>query len=192
VHWWALDHDDTLYCEREYTFQEKTDAEVAKRIREIETDMKLWKGHQSAITGPADTQLWEERGESSRSKAAVMASLGVNWVRADKKSRRHNSERLMKRLLDHQHGTKPPGIVFFRTCKQAITTIPAIQTDPKDTEVPEDGGDDHWLDSVLYATAHASHGKKGIARHALDDDFEDEDDEKEEKRTRGNYGYGGY
>lgn len=191
VHWYALDHDGTLYVEREFTFQEKLDIEVAKAIKEIERGMGLVKNGRSLLTGPADTQLWEERGESAQTKAAVMQNAGVNWVPADKKSRQHNAERLTKRLKAHESGTKTPGIVFFDTCKQAITTIPAIQTDPKNTEVPADGGDDHWHDSINYGCAFASHGRQGIPRHDLDDDDDRDDDVIERSASRGRYGYGG-
>lgn len=192
IHWWALDHDDTLYCEREYTFQEKTDAEVARRAREIEIDLGLWNrdANRSYITGPADTQLWEERGETALTKALVMQNMGVPWVPADKKSRQHNAERLTKRLTAHDHGTRPPGIVFFEPCKNAITTIPAIQTDPKNEEQPADGGEDHWLDSVVYACAYASHGKHGIPEIRRSKVSWDDDDEAPSKSPRGTWGYG--
>lgn len=193
VHWWALDHDDTLYCEREYTFQEKTDIQVARGIEEIETQMGLWKDGKSTITGPADYQLWEERGESALTKAAVMAKAGVGWVIADKKSRQHNAERVMKRLTAHEHGTKTPGIVFFQGCKQAITTIPALQTHRTNPEEPEDGGDDHWYDSVSYACAYASHGRIAMPKPKFVDDPFDRGNKNHRTRQqshRGPWGYG--
>lgn len=188
VLWWAMDPDGNLFCEKELTFQLKTDAEVAKRIREIEEHMGLWKGRRSLITGPADTQLWEERGDSGQSKADVMASMGVTWMQADKKSRYTNAQRLMKRLVDHRNGTTTPGIVFFETCKQCITTIPGIQTDPNDPECPMDGGEDHWHDAVLYACAFASHGRRGIPNLRRIDD--DDESMAERARYRGRDGYG--
>lgn len=190
VHWWAMDHDDTLYCERELTFQGMTDADVARRIKEIEIDAGLWRNGSSTISGPADTQLWEERGESSKSKAQVMMSMGVNWTPADKKSRVHNAERFMKRLRAHERGTKPPGIVFFTSCKKAISTIPAIQTDKDDEETPADGGDDHWHDSVLYACAYVSHGRGAVPRHTPIRDRWDEEDDNALQIVRGRHGYG--
>ena len=48
-----------------------------------------------------DTQLWEERGDSAKRKVDVFNDAGVPWVHADKKSRRDNAERLLKRLKDH-------------------------------------------------------------------------------------------
>ncbi len=190
VHWWTMDPDGNLICERELTFKLKTDVEVAKRIREIEEDLGLWEGKRSTITGPADTQLWEQRGNSGKAMAAVMADHGVNWVAADKGpgSRRANAQRVLKRMADHRHGTTDPGLMFFNTCKMVITTLPGIQSEPNDPETPADGGDDHWADSTFYACAFASHGRKGIpARFDVDD--EDENWEKR-KRYRGRDGYG--
>lgn len=185
VHWWAMDEDDNLYCEREYTFQGKTATEVAKRIREIERDARLWKSGRSLITGPADTQLWEQRGESAMSKADEFARVGVGWISADKRSRQRNAERVLERLKDHQAGSTTPGLVFFRNCRQAIKTLPAIQADPTDPECPQDGGDDHWHDSICYASAYASHGRRGIGRA----ERSDEDDDVSNRRV-GRYGYG--
>lgn len=193
IHWWALDEDDTLYCEKEFTFREMTDQQVAKAAREIEIGLGLWDkaANRSRITGPADYQLWEERGETARTKAATFQDMGMPWVPADKKSRQHNAERLTKRLTSHDHGTKPPGIVFFRTCKNAITTIPAIQTSTTNSEEPADGGEDHWYDSTVYACAFASHGKGAIPPvRRLEVSWDDDDEPKAATSPRGTWGYG--
>lgn len=200
VHWWAMDDEGNLVCFFEYSFQGLTDVEFSKEIREIEKRLGFWKNNRSTITGPADYQIYEERGESSKSKAAVMADNGVFWFAADKKSKKHNCELFTKRLSDHHHGTTMPGIVFFEHCTQAIKTIPTIQTDetgPNRGEVPRDGGPDHWLDSVLFACAYASHGKLGLAarkivpdRDESSDYWDDEDDSEPAKNDRGRFGYG--
>ena len=189
VHWWALDEDDNLFCIRELTFKKKTATWVAKRIREIEQDMGWWGYEDSKLTGPADTQLWEKRGEDAKSKAEEMADQGVSWVHADKRSRQSNAERLAERLEDHDDYQTIPGIVFFETCIMAIRTIPAIQTDPNDVETPLDGGEDHWHDSTCYACAYASHGREGIPAPEEDDDF---DDDPFDDVPRGQYGYGAH
>lgn len=185
IHWWAMDPDGNIYCERELTFQEKTDAEVAQMVREIEKDAKLWDFDGSMITGPADTQLWEKRGDSGKSKAEVFAEHGINWTKADKLSRESNAERLIKRFKDIRGGT--PGIVFFSTCKRAITTIPGIQTDHKNPNCPADGGEDHWHDSVLYACSYASRGDARLSR--IDDD--DWGSSETDTVSLGTDGYGG-
>lgn len=193
VHWWAIDYDDNLIGVHEFTFQGKTEAEVADEIRAIEERLGCWRGKSSRITGPADTQIWEERGDSGVTKAAMFASKGVGWRQATKNSamgnRRSNSERLLKRLQDHNYGTTRPGIVFFSTCRHAIRTIPAIQTDPHDVTVPLDGGEDHWHDSVLYACAYASYGRRVLGRETRPVD-DDDDDKRPDFGHRGRYGYG--
>jgi hypothetical protein len=198
IHWWALDDDNNLWCEREFSFRLMEPPAVAKRIKEIETKAGLWsKGTKgkSLIPGVADTQLWEKRGDSGRSKADQFAEHGVLWSPADKKSRFRNYERLGERLKDHGGGTKVPSINFFNTCVKLIETIPSLQRDPNDPECPIDGGDDHWCDSATYAVAYASHGRAAIpsvAREKKDrlDDLDDDDDQDSAPQGRGQYGYG--
>jgi hypothetical protein len=189
IHWWAIDEDDNAWIEKELTFKGKTDSQVARMVRSIELQLGLWKGNRSLITGPADTQLWEERGTAAKSKAAVFAGAGVRWVKADKRSRGRNAELLLGRLRDHGDGTKTPGIVFFNTCVNAIKTIPSIACDPQyNNEVPKDGGPDHWHDSILYGCAYASNGTAGTTMTTSYDRTRfDEDDSLED---RGVSGYG--
>ncbi len=187
IHWVAMDEDENLFFFRELKFQGMHDDEVAHAIEQIETGYGLWKNGKSLITGPADNQLWEKRGDSAKSKAEVMAAHGVNWFPADKRSRLRNAELLDKRLKDHDGGTKTPGIVFFKNCTEIIKLIPAIQTSDKNSEEPADGNDDHPFDSTLYACAAASHGRVGIQWTSEED--EEFRKEKQSKR-RGRWGYG--
>lgn len=188
IHWFAMDDDGNLFCFKELTFQEKTDEEVADMVIEIEKNEGVFKNGRSLLTGPADTQLWEERGNSGKTKAQVFLDKGIPWVAADKKSRQRNAEHLMKRLKDHRNGTTTPGLVLFNTCVKAIQTLPSIGTHDKNSEEPADGGDDHWYDSVSYACAYASRGRAGIAFRLDDDDKDGETNE--EFASRGRYGYG--
>lgn len=186
--WGAIDpQDGTLFVYAEYTFCKKTVRQVAAKQKEKEIAQGFWRGRRSLLRGPADTQLWELRGERVQSKAAEFASYGISWCPADKKSRQRNAELFQARLGDHEKGTISPGIVFFDNCVQCIKTIPAIQTDPTDVEVPQDGGDDHWHDAVLYMVAYLSND-----RHGKDEtiDESDEEPEKTETPSRGQYGYG--
>lgn len=199
VHWWAYDGDGTWYVFRELTFQEKTADQVADAIREIEGPLGLWNGDweqgrgKSKITGPADTQLWEKRGDKGLSKAEEFQRKGVMWTRADKNSknsgRQRNAERVSKMLGAHENGTRTPELVFFSTCGNIIRTLPGIQTDPNNPEEPLKGGEDHWYDSIAYGAAHASRGGSFVGPPRSDDD---DDDEKEEvsAQQRGRYGYG--
>lgn len=195
VHWWALDPEGTLWCEKEYTFNagkgnidRKTARKVAERIREIEKGMKLWKGKKSKISGPADNQLWEQRGDDGLSKAEEMARIGVSWIPADKRSEVRSAERVSERLRDHDHGTKTPGLVFFESCVEAIASIPAIPADSHDQSVPAQKSPlKHWYDSVKYACAYAS--RRDLHRH---DDPDDADTEEDDDVTELDKGYDGY
>lgn len=191
VLWWAIDEDDNLWGVREVTFKEKSVEEVCEIVHQVEISLGTWRKGRSVLSGPADTQLWEKRGEMGESKAETFARKGIGWAPADKKSRQSNAERLTFRLKDHDGGTKTPGVVFFDCCKKCIATIPAIQTDPDNSELPADGGDDHWLDATLYGVAYAS--RDGVGDYMPeDDDVLDEDDMDEVREvSRGRMGYGG-
>lgn len=189
VGWYAMDEDGNVIKEREYTFKLKFADAVARRIQEIETDLGLWSGRRSLITGPADTQLWEERGEGAKSKAHMMSDVGVTWTRADKKSRASNAEKVTARLMDHHGGAARPGLVVFDTCVMTIKTLPSIQTDPNDIECPMKGGQDHWYDETSYSVAHASQGPKGIGkRRKVRQEWED-DEKRPRRKQRNRLGY---
>lgn len=183
VHWYARDPDGNIFVHRELTFQGKDVAQVAAEIEKAERAMGLWKGRRSLITGPADTQLWEKRGDIGKDKATEFAERGIPWLKADKRSRARNAQLLVSRLMDHGNMTTTPGIVFFSTCVNAIRTLPTIPTDPKDPEVPLDGGEDHWHDSILYGVAYASRDHLPIPRK---DDY----DYEPEPVRHGKWGYG--
>lgn len=191
AYWWAMDGENNLFCYRELCFQGKTATQVAKLILEIDMAQGLVRNKASLITGPADTQLWEERGETAMTKAQEMAKVGVYWTKADKKSRKHNAEKFVDRLKDHHLSKATPGIVFFMTCREMVKTIPQIQTDPDDIETPADGGDDHSHDNVLYACAYASRGRIGMPKPTPKNDYDNDDEQSDEvKDKRGRLGYG--
>lgn len=166
IHWWALTREDQLFCLYEYNFRLKSPPEVVADIEGIEKRLGLWDeaAKRSKITGPADTQIWEQRGDGAPSKAAQFMAEGVAWTKADKRSRQANAERLLIRLAAHENGpTGLPGIVAFDWCRKAIESIPSIPTDELNINVPQDGGEDHAHDSWLYACAYASRGFAALA-----------------------------
>lgn len=191
IHWWAMDPDGNLFCFREMMFQGMQAKAVAEAILQVERGYGLVKGKKSKLTGPADTQLWEERGDGTKGKAQEMAEAGVMWTRAQKGggSRLRNAELLYDRLGDHDSGTTTPGIVFFNTCHEAIKLIPAVGTSDKNSEEPADGNDDHPVDSVFYGCGYASHGKAGLGWRESDLDDED-DEENAAPKARKRWGYG--
>lgn len=190
VGWFTMDPDGNVILHREYNFVGKTDVEVGRDIRSIEIELGVWRNGRSQLTGPADTQLWEARGDSAKSKALVHAEMGIPWTKPDKGagSRQRGAERIFKRLADHRQETTAPGLVIFDNCRMTIRTLPLIQSDPDNPEEPIDGGEDHWFDMVRYGVDFASHGRAGLPRPVRDDDEEEWVDLPDEEMGR--YGYG--
>lgn len=152
VLWFAVDMDGNLVCYRELSFRRMDAREVAHKVRDIEEAADEWDQRRdcSRLSGPADTQIWEQRGTIGPTIAETMAGEGVAWEKCTK-NRYASVAQLLQRLKDRTGEQKVPAIRFFETCRRTISTLPAIPTDQNDPELPEDGGDDHWLDTVLYA-----------------------------------------
>jgi hypothetical protein len=193
VHWWAEDEDGTIYCYAELTFQGLNAAEVADRIREIERKDGTWIGGSSCLTGPADTQLWEERGDVAITKAATMAEMGVMWCQADKRSRASNAQALLS-LIRKGGEFGNPGFVVFTSCVDIIRTLPVIGPSKTNNEEPADGGDDHWMDSACYSAAFHRAGAHGaISKHeAITQHRQRSRKTDDQGEDLGQYGYGGH
>lgn len=193
IGWFALDPDENLYQFYEFNFRLMRDIEVAKRVIEIEQRFGFWDKRQrkSRLTGVADTQLWEERGDSGKSKAAVFAAEGVYWQPADKASIARNCERISERLRDYDK-SKKPGLMLFDNCKKTAEMLAGIGIDENDSTVPDKKSPlKHWTDQLAYACARASRGKGSIAMesHELDRISENDNDEPDAPRASG-FGYG--
>lgn len=193
IHWFAMDEEETLYVIRELKFKNKLDTEVAAMVKVVEMDLGLWDERRncSRITGPADTQLWTALGQAGATMGENFRLKGVPWVRAMKAagSNQVHAQNVIKRLTDHDDGTKTPGLVFFDTCKYIIQTLPAIQTSLDNPDEPQTGGDDHAWDCLKYGVTYASRGRMGIQDLArLRDPWEEE--EQGVAPRRGRHGYG--
>jgi hypothetical protein len=193
IGWFAMDKEENLYLFYEFNFRLMKDHEVAKRVVEIEQRFGFWdkRERKSRLTGVADTQLWEERGDSGKSKAAVFASHGVFWQQADKASIARNAERISARLRDYDKD-KPPGFVVFEECRQTQMMLAAIGRDEKDDTIPDKKSKHkHWFDMVAYAAARASRGSGSIVMslHDFDKNADNDNDEPEQRKASG-FGYG--
>lgn len=191
IYWAAQDPDGTLWVVKEFTFSKMTATEVAMRVRDIEQNLKIWSDEhkRSLITGPADTQLWEERGNRGISMAEEFMQAGVFWVRADKHSRARNAQRLIARLEDGLDDARAaPGIVFFDTCTEITKILPAIASDPGDPETPLKGpGGGHHHEAIMYLAAYAS--REHVSLADLEDGSSDSGDDVIEQ-GHGGWGYG--
>ena len=159
--WYAMGPDENIVVFGEYTFQGFDAEYVGKEILKRDKALKFTYGKRSLLTGVADTQLWEKRGDGGITKAATMKKLGVDW-RGATKDRQANAEYLYKRLTDHEGGTRKPGLTIFSTCKLTIRHAFSIMADPKEPNVPKKGGNDHHYDSLSYGVRFAQRGLSGI------------------------------
>lgn len=192
IGWYAMDPDDNLYLFYEFTFRLMRDIEVAKRVIEIEKRFGFWntRERKSRLTGVADTQLWEERGDSGKSKAAVFAGEGVFWQQADKASIARNCERITERLRDHDKH-KAPGLQIFRECRKTIEMLASIGVDENDSTVPDKNSPlKHWLDAMAYACARASRGRGSVVMDLHEFDRPENDNDEEPLPRAGGFGYG--
>lgn len=191
VHWWAVDPDGNLWCEREYTFKLKTPQQVAKEIKRWETKMGLWEGKHSRISGPADTQCWEQR-SGEKTIAAKFLESGVPWVQADKRSRKNNAMDMYQRMADDHDGTTTPGfMVFAEQCPNLLRTIPMLPSGPnEDPDEPGEINEDHWLDSAFYACAYASNPLPTTKLSRKKRDSADDEDDDDGYRGRPKHGRG--
>lgn len=193
VLWWAVDTDGNMVCYREMTVSRMDAGQVARKIRDIEEAAGEWNDPRdcSRLSGPADTQIWEQRGTIGPTIAETMANEGVYWEKCTK-NRHASVAQLLKRLKDRTGEQNIPAIRFFEGCRRTVQTLPAIGTDKSDPELPQDGGDDHWLDAVLYAVMYrASSAKQDVLPRSRN--YYDELEEARKKRVsqrRGNHGYG--
>lgn len=193
IGWWAMDKDENLYCFYEFSFQKMRAEEVAARVVEIEKDFGFWdkKRNISRLTGVADTQLWEERGDSGRSKAEDFTRKGVPWQPADKASIARNAERISERLRDYDENS-PPGIMFFNNCRKCIESLPQIGVDENDSTLFDKKSPlKHWVDMIAYAAARASRGRGSIPMELHEFDRPDPAEaDNDTTRSASGFGYG--
>lgn len=187
IGFFALDDDDNLFLHRELNFRMEDAKAVGKRLKTQEQKLGLWANGRSRITGPADTQIWEQRGNVGRSIAAEFAALGISWEKADKKSRAVNAARITTRLKDHANRTQTPGLVVFSNCHETIKCLPQMQTSSDNPEEPAKNPNDHWHDMMMYACAHASNGSGAITMRSR---YRKRSGSGERDHDRGQLGYG--
>lgn len=191
--WFAMDPDDNLYCFFEFNFRLMKDEVCADRVIDIELSIGLWNKPEkkSRLMGVADTQLWEERGDSGVSKADVFADKGVYWQPADKASIARNAERIISRLRDHD-AERQPGLIIFENCRKTIEMFASIKCEETDSTIPDKKSPlKHWFDVQAYAAAHASNGEGSIVMDMHPFDRENMELEAPVKRAGGtSFGYG--
>lgn len=145
VLWFAIDpSDNQLVVYREMYVSKKTGEQLAPLILEAERADRI-------DYGVLDSSVWHKRGEGP-STAEVMINKGVRWRPSDRSqgSRSAGYNRLHE-LLRVDEFSGRPGIVFFNTCRQIISDLQVIPSDPKGSDDIDDRfQSDHSYDALRY------------------------------------------
>lgn len=155
VHWYAIDPSyETLIVYRELYTTKKTGQELANMILDLERNEDI-------SYGVLDSSVFHTRGQTGPTIAEEMISVGCRWRPSDRSagSRINGKNRLHELLrvdpavphilINGEYGR--PGIIFFNTCRQIITDLPSIPSDPKGTDdIDVRYPNDHTYDSIRY------------------------------------------
>lgn len=173
IQWFASDTAGNFVCYRSLTTVRQNAEMLAHRVREIEMDAGEWDVQRgcSKLRGPLDNSCWSQMGNVGPTIAESFWNVGVIWDKSEK-DRHAAAEQFRQRLvrrtahptLKHKDG-KPvycvPGIRWFDTCYSyvlnprgkkvkvgPIVTIPILESDENDPDVPNTKGNDHDWDSA--------------------------------------------
>ncbi len=146
VHWFAIDPSyETLYVYRELYLSKHTGKDLAKAVLEAE--------HGDSIQyGILDSSCWHNRGQIGPSIAEEMISIGCRWRPSDRSAgARVAGKNRFHEVLKVDPVTETAGIIFFNTCRQIISDLPVIPSDPKGSDdIDPRHASDHTYDSVRY------------------------------------------
>lgn len=147
--WFAIDPSyDTLYVYKELYGPGMTGIDMANKVLEMERNDRV-------SYGMLDSSVWHQRGHYGPSVAEEMIAAGCRWRPSDRGqgSRVAGKNRLheLLKITENASGEKRAGIVFFENCRQIISDLPAIPTDPDGTEdIDSRYPHDHGYDALRY------------------------------------------
>lgn len=144
VLWFAIDPGDRLYVYRELYVSKYGPEKLAREILRLERGEKIH-------YGVLDSSVWAKRGEGP-SPAEEMIANGCLWRPSD----RSKGSRAQGRIRLHEYFkiddvTNEPSLFVFNTCRNLISHLPSIPTDPKGTDdIDPDFPTDHDYDALRY------------------------------------------
>lgn len=149
VLWFAIDPSyETLYVYRELYGSKLTGTALAEKVLALEANDKV-------SYGVLDSSVWHERGTFGPTVAEEMIGYGCRWRPSDrgKGSRAAGKNRLheLLQLKESPSGEKKPGIIFFDTCRQILTDLPALPSHPDgEDDIDPRYPHDHSYDALRY------------------------------------------
>jgi hypothetical protein len=101
--------------------------------------------------GVLDSSLWHKRGDTGPSLAEQMITRGCRWRPSDRsKGSRVAGKNEIHRRLQVDEFTENPRLVFFNTCIETVSQLPAIPLDKKNPEDVDTHAEDHLYDALRY------------------------------------------
>ena len=145
VLWFAVAPNEQIVTYRELYVSKVLATDLADMILDLEAEDGNIK------YGVLDSSLWHKRGDTGPSLAEQMISRGCRW-RPSARSRgsRVAGKNEIHRRLQVEEFTEQPRLVFFSTCTEMISQLPAIPLDKRNPEDVDTNAEDHLYDALRY------------------------------------------
>jgi hypothetical protein len=145
VLWFAVSPDEQLVVYRELYVSKVLAVDLADMVLEAEA------GDGNMRYGVLDSSLWHKRGDTGPSLAEQMIMRGCRWRPSDRsKGSRVAGKNEIHRRLQVDEFTEEARMVFFNTCTETISQLPAIPLDKKNPEDVDTHAEDHLYDALRY------------------------------------------
>ena len=145
VLWFAVAPSEQIIVYRELYVSKVLATDLADMVLELEAEDGNIK------YGVLDSSLWHKRGDTGPSLAEQMIMRGCRWRPSDRsKGSRVAGKNEVHRRLQVDEFTEEPRMVFFNTCVNTVSQLPAIPLDKKNPEDVDTHSEDHLYDALRY------------------------------------------
>jgi hypothetical protein len=145
VVWFAVAPSEQLIVYREMYVSKVLATDLADMILDAEAEDGNIK------YGVLDSSLWHKRGDTGPSLAEQMILRGCRFRPSDRsRGSRVAGKNEIHRRLQTDEFTEEPRLVFFSTCTNIISQLPAIPIDKKNPEDVDTQSEDHLYDALRY------------------------------------------
>ena len=145
VVWIAVAPSEQLVVYRELYVSKVLATDLADMVLEAEAD------DGTIRYGVLDSSLWHKRGDTGPSLAEQMIVRGCRWRPSDRsRGSRVAGKNAIHRRLQIDEFTEEPRIVFFNTCTNIISQLPALPLDKNNSEDVDTNSEDHLYDALRY------------------------------------------
>ena len=144
VVWIAITPAEQLVVYREMYVSKVTATDLADMILEVEDGEKM-------RYGVLDSSLWHNRGDTGPSLAEQMIMKGCRWRPSDRsRGSRIAGKNELHRRLQVDEFTEEPRLVFFSSCINTVSQLPALPLDKNNPEDVDTHAEDHLYDAIRY------------------------------------------